>query len=228
VAFEFRGKTRSPRGRRAWTAVTTVTSAVIPLVLGIGLGDLLAGLPLGANGEFTGNFADIFTAYGVVLGLTLLALSALHGAAFLALKTTGPVRDRARALGVPLAGAAAALTLGLAVWKPGVLGTLAVVAVVVAALLLRAGREGWAFTASAVAMATTVAALFVHLHPDVLVSSTQSAYDLTVANAASGGYALKVMTVVAAVLTPVVLLYQGWTYHVFRARVSAPARQDSA
>src|SRR3954454_4336814 len=94
VSFEFRGKTRSARGRRAWTAVTTVTSAVIPLVLGIGLGDLVAGLPVGKNGEFTGNFADIFTAYGVVLGLTLVALSALHGAAFLALKTTGPVRDR--------------------------------------------------------------------------------------------------------------------------------------
>ena len=228
VAFEFRGKMRSEGRRRAWSAVTTVTSAVIPLVLGIGLGDLVAGLPVGPGGEYTGNFADIFTAYGVVTGLTLLALSALHGAAFLALKTTGPVRERSRAVGVPLAAVAAVATLALAVWKPGVLGTFAVIAVAAAALLLRAGREGWAFTASAVAVGTTVAGLFVHLHPDVLVSSTKSAYDLTVANAASGAYALKVMTVVAAVLLPVVLLYQGWTYHVFRARVSAPARQDSA
>src|SRR3954466_13288933 len=69
VAFEFRGKTRTARGRRAWTAVTTVTSGVIPLVLGIGLGDLVAGLPVGQGAEFTGNFADIFTAYGVLLGL---------------------------------------------------------------------------------------------------------------------------------------------------------------
>jgi cytochrome d ubiquinol oxidase subunit II len=228
VAFEFRGKTRSPGRRRAWTGVTTVTSAVIPLVLGIGLGDMLAGLPIGSDHDFTGTFADVFTAYGVLTGLALLALSALHGATFLALKTTGPVRERSRALGVPLAAAAAAATLGLVVWKPGVPGALAVVAVAAAALLLRAGREGWAFTASAVAMAATVAALFVHLHPDVLVSSTTSAYDLTAAGAASGSYALKVMTVVAVVLLPVVLLYQGWTYHVFRARVSTPARQDSA
>ena len=228
VAFEFHGKTRSPRRRRAWTGVTTVTSAVIPLVLGIGLGDLVAGLPVDGSGEFTGNFADIFTPYGVVLGVTLLALSALHGAAFLALKTTGPVRERSRALGLPLAGAAAALALALVVWKPGVLGGLAVVAVVAAAVLLRAGREGWAFTASAVAMATTVAGLFVHLHPNVLVSSTQAAYDLTITGAASGGYALKVMTVVAAIFVPVVLAYQGWTYHVFKARVGAPARHDSA
>jgi cytochrome d ubiquinol oxidase subunit II len=228
VAFEFRGKTRSPRGRRAWTAVTTVTSGVIPLVLGIGLGDLVAGLPVDSGGEFTGNFADIFTGYGVATGVTLLALAALHGSAFLALKTTGAVRSRSRALAVPLGAAAAALTIALAVWKPGVLGTLAAIAVVAAALLLRAGREGWAFTASAFAMAATVAALFVHLHPDVLVSSTNAAYNLTVAGAASGSYALKVMTVVAAVLTPVVLLYQGWTYHVFRERVSAPARHDSA
>jgi cytochrome bd ubiquinol oxidase subunit II len=228
VAFEFRGKMRSARRRRGWSMVTTVTSAIIPLVLGIGLGDMVAGLPIGQNAEFTGDFADVFTAYGVLTGLTLVALSALHGAAFLALKTTGPVRERSRALGVPLAEVAGVLTLALAVWKPGVLGTLAVLAVVVAALLLRAGREGWAFTASALAMGVTVAALFVHLHPDVLVSSTSAAYSLTVTGAASGSYALKVMTVVAAVLVPVVLLYQGWTYHVFRARVSAPPRQDSA
>jgi cytochrome d ubiquinol oxidase subunit II len=227
VAFEFRGKARTPRGRRAWTVVTTVTSGVIPLVLGIGLGDLVAGLPVGPGPDFTGDFADIFTAYGVATGLTLLALSALHGATFLALKTTGPVRERARALGVPLAEAAAVLTLVLVVWKPGVLGTLAVIAVVAAALLLRSGREGWAFTASAFAMAATVAALFVHLQPDVLVSSTKSTYDLTIANAASGSYALKVMTVAAAVFFPLVLAYQGWSYHVFRARVGAPAERAS-
>jgi cytochrome d ubiquinol oxidase subunit II len=96
---------------------------------------------------------------------------------------------------------------------------LAVAAVVIAAVLVRAGREGWAFAASAVAMAAAVSSLFVTLFPEVLVSSTDAAYSLTVAGAASGSYALKVMTVAAAIFVPLVLLYQAWTYRVFRARV---------
>ena len=99
------------------------------------------------------------------------------------------------------------------------LSALALVAVLAASALLRAGREGWAFTASAAAMAATVSSLFVDLFPNVLISSTDAAYSLTVSGAASGDYALKVMTVAAAVFVPLVLLYQGWTYRVFRARV---------
>jgi cytochrome d ubiquinol oxidase subunit II len=222
VGFEFRERVRSPGRRRVWMWAITGASALIPLVLGVGLGDLVAGLPLGADGEFTGTFADAFTAYGLWTGVTLLALCALHGAAFLALKTTGAVRDRARSLGVPLAAVAVVMTLGFAVWSPGVVSAVAVVAVAAAALTLRAGREGWAFTATAIAMGTAVASLFADLHPDVIVA-TDPAYTLTIAGAASGDYALKVMTIVAAVLLPLVLLYQGWTYHVFRARV----QQDS-
>src|SRR4051812_49268156 len=141
VAFEFRGKTRSPRRRAAWTAATTVASGLLPVLLGIGLGDLVAGLPVGPGPEYTGNFADLFTAYGIWTGLTLLALSALHGAAFLALKTTGGVRGRSRALGTWLGLAAAGAALVLVLWKPTLPGALAVVAAGVAGLLLRQGRE---------------------------------------------------------------------------------------
>jgi len=230
VSFEFRGKVRAPRWRRTWTWAATLGSAVIPLVLGIGLGDLIAGLPVDSSHEFTGSFADIFRPFGVALGVALLALCAMHGAAFLALKTDGPVRARARALATPLSVAAAAMTLVVAIWVPTVLGAVAVVAVIAAGALGRSGREGWAFAASAAAMAATVGAVFTDLYPDVLVSSTNPAYTLTVTGAASGSYALKVMTVAAAIFFPLVLLYQGWTYRVFRARVSAPAsrRQDAA
>ena len=230
VAFEFRGKRSGARWRRSWTWATTLGSAVIPLVLGIGLGDLVAGLPIGSDGEFTGGVVNMFTAYGVWVGLTLLGLSLLHGAAFLALKTTASVRLRARVLGVRLAIAVAAVVLVFAIWSLTVLSAVAVVAVVAAGVLLRSGREGWAFTATALAMAAAVGSLFVDLYPDVLVSSTNPAYSLTVSGAASGSYSLKVMTVAAGVFFPVVLLYQGWTYRVFRARVATPAsrRQDSA
>jgi cytochrome d ubiquinol oxidase subunit II len=225
VGFEFREKVRAPGARRAWMWAVTAASALVPLVLGVGLGDLVAGLPVGEGGEYTGGLIDVFTAFGLWTGVTLLTLCALHGAAFLALKTTGGVRERSRALATRLAAVAAVTALGLAVWSATPLSALAVVAVVGAALLLRAGREGWAFTATAIAMGATVGSLFADLYPNVLVSSTSDAYTLTIEGAASGSYALKVMTVVAAVLFPLVLLYQGWSYHVFRARVRA---QDSA
>jgi cytochrome d ubiquinol oxidase subunit II len=227
VGMEFGEKMQSAGRRRAWTWGITAASAVVPLVLGVGLGDLVAGLPVGDGGEYTGGLADAFTAYGVWTGLTLLVLCALHGAAFLALKTSGEVRRRARAVGLRLAVLAVIATLVFAIWSPSVTAALPVLAAVAAALLLRAGREGWSFTATAIAIGAAVASLFAGLHPNVLVSSTGAAYDLTIAGTASGSYALKVMTVVAAILVPLVLLYQGWTYHVFRARVQLP-RQDSA
>jgi cytochrome bd-type quinol oxidase subunit 2 len=227
VSFEFRDKVRAPRWQRVWTWATILGSAVVPLVLGIGLGDLVAGLPVNADQEFTGSFADIFTAYGVWTGITLLALCALHGATFLALKTDGPVRRRARELGLRLALPAGVAVLVFAVWSFTLLSALAFVAVGAAGLLLRRGREGWAFVASAAAMASAVASLFVDLYPNVLVSSTNPAYSLTVAGAASGSYALKVMTVAAVVFFPLVLLYQSWSYRVFRARVTS-ARHDVA
>lgn len=221
VGFEFREKLRSAGRRRAWTWAITGASALVPLVLGVGLGGMVAGLPLDADGEYTGGLTDAFTGYGVLTGVTLLALCALHGAAFLGLRTAGPVRARARALGARLALVALALTVAFAVWMPSVLGVVAVVAVTAAAAALWRGHEGWAFAATAAGMAAAVGSLFAGLHPNVLVSSTDAAYNLTVAEAAAGPYSLKVMTVVAAVLVPVVLLYQGWTYHVFRERISA-------
>ncbi len=223
VAFEFRGKLDGRRWQRGWTWATTLGSAAIPLVLGIGLGDLVAGLPIGSDQEFTGNFLDIFTPYGVWFGLTLLALSVLHGAAFLALKTEGAVRERSRALGGKLALAVAVVVLVFAIWSFTVLSALAFIAVLAAAALLRSGREGWSFTATALAMGAAVSSIFVDLYSNVMVSSTDAAYNLTVTGAASGSYALKVMTVAAVVLFPVVLLYQGYTYRVFRARVAPPA-----
>jgi len=180
---------------------------------------MVAGFPIDADGEYTGGFVDIFTAYGVWTGLTLLSLSALHGATFLALKTEGPVRERSRSVGVRIWVATLVASIVFAAWKPSALSILAAVAVLAAGALLRAGREGWAFTATAAAMAATLSSLFVDLFPNVLISSTDAAYNLTVSGAASGSYALKVMTVAAAIFLPLVLLYQGWTYRVFRARV---------
>jgi cytochrome d ubiquinol oxidase subunit II len=233
VAFEYRGKSDNRRWQRTWRWCTTIGSLLIPLLLGIGLGDLLVGLPINSNHDFTGNFFDLLTPYAIWTGLTLLALSLLHGATFLKLKTTDQVRRRARRAAGPLGWTATALVVGFVIWTRVVAGgrdvpepvqILSVIAVIFAArLAVSEQHDGWAFTASAVAIAATVGSIFIDLFPNVMVSSTNTAFNLTVNNSASGSYALKVMTVAAAIFFPIVLLYQGWSFHVFRARVAAPA-----
>lgn len=232
VSFEFRGRMEATRWRQTWSWSLTIGSALCPLLLGVALGNLLAGMPVDSSEEFTGTVADTVTGYGLLVGFTLLALCVLHGATFLALRTEGDVRRRAHRAAAVAHVPAAVLLLGLAVWTPSVSDApalrgvvppvLAVVAVLAAAVLLRAHREGWAFTATAVGIALTVVTLFANLYPNVLVSSTSASDSLTVLSTASGQYALQVMTVVALVLLPVVLIYQGWSYVVFRRRVSGP------
>ncbi len=235
VAFEFRGKSEDLRWRGTWTLCTTLGSLLIPLLIGVGLGDLLVGLPINSSHDYTGNFFDLLTPYGLWTGLTLLGLCLLHGATFLMLKTTDEVRERARAISRPLGWIALVLVLGFVIWTrvvvghtqvPGPVEVLAVIAVIFAARLARSEQhEGLAFAASATAIAATVGSIFIDLYPSVMVSSTSSAFNLTVNNAASGHYALAVMTIVTVICFPVVLLYQGWTFHVFRARVQAPPAQ---
>jgi cytochrome bd ubiquinol oxidase subunit II len=232
VSFEFRGKVDSDRWRRTWSGTLTIGSALAPFLIGVALGDLLAGLPVGSDQEFTGSFWSLLTPYGLWTGVTLLMLCLLHGATFLGLKTTAQVRDRAHLIARRLAWVAAAVVVAYVGWtfvlsdNRGVLAVvllaLAVVAVIVAAVTVGRGRDGRAFATTSVAIAATVAGFFASLYPNVLVSSTDSAYNLTVGNTAAGSYALTVMTVVAAIFFPLVLAYQIWGYVVFRRRVSAP------
>jgi cytochrome d ubiquinol oxidase subunit II len=229
VSFEFRGKVQSDRWRRTWTGSLAGGSLVAPLVVGIALGDLVAGLPIGSNQEYTGNFWNLFTPYGVWTGLTLVALCLVHGATFLALRTVGDLRQRSHRVGLVLVWPALGAVLVFGAWTlvvgqngigAYVLLGLAVLALVAAGVCLLRGREAPAFTATAVGIAATVGSLFAGLYPDVLVSSTDPRFSLTVAGTASGDYALKVMTVVAVVFLPLVLAYQAYCYVVFRHRVA--------
>ena len=232
VSFEWRARVDTNRWRGRWSWALTAGSAVAPLLLGVALGDLLAGLPIAASNAFAGSFWDLLTPYGLWLGLTLLALCLLHGATFLGLKSGGVVRERSQRLAGRLSWPSLVLVVVYAVWTVSISGgglwqVLAVAVPVVAAagagMLIRAGQEGGSFTATAVAVGGTVAALFANLYPNVIVSSTTTANNLTVAGTASGDHALKVITVVAAVMFPVVLLYQGWSYWVFRVRIQTPS-----
>ena len=231
VSLEFREKSENPRWRSAWRVALTGGCLLIPLLLGVGLGDLLNGLPIDSSHEYTGNFFDLLTPYGLWTGVTLVSLCLLHGATFLKLRTTDRVRERARNLGRPLGWVAIALVVGWVIWTRSVAGgpdvpqpveILAVSAVAFAARLAMTDHDGLSFSASAIAIAATVGSIFIDLYPNVMVSSTSATYNLTVNNVASGHYALVVMTIVAVVFFPLVLLYQGWSFHVFKARLKAP------
>jgi cytochrome d ubiquinol oxidase subunit II len=228
VSFEFRGKQDAPRWRRTWDATLTTGSFLVPLLAGIALGNLLAGVPIDKDQEFTGSLVDLLDPYAVFLGISLLLLCALHGLAFMALKTDGELEQRARRLGGRLAPVVAIVVLVLVVWTHGVadrgvlpnlLQFIAIIAAAAAAWLLHERAAGWSFLATTVTIASTILSIFSDLYPRLMVSSTNTNYDLTVSNSASGSYALKVMTIVTVILLPTVLVYQGWTYHVFRARV---------
>jgi cytochrome d ubiquinol oxidase subunit II len=201
------------------------------LLIGVALGDLLHGLPINQSHDFTGSFFDLLTGYGLMTGVTLLTLSLLHGATFLALRTTDEIRDRARAAARRIGLVAILVQLAWVVWTLVVIGggtvpqptqILSVIAVIFAQRLAGTDSDGWAFVSSGVAIAATVGEIFIALYPNVMVSSTNHAFNLTVNNAASGHYSLAVMTVAAVLLLPIVLLYQGWSFHVFRRRVTAP------
>jgi len=227
TALEFGDKVQQPRWRISWRWALILGSGAAPLLIGVGLGDLLHGLPINAQHNFTGDFFDLLTPYGLWTGVTLLVLSALHGATFLSLRTTGAVHARSRAAARWLSWAAAAAVIGFVIWTRSEVGksfsvplpALAVVAVLAALWLAHSAQDGWSFIASAVTIAACLICLFSGLYPDVMVSSTSAAYNLTAANTASGGYALKVMTVTAVLFTPLVLAYQGWSFHVFRGRL---------
>jgi len=233
VSFEWREKRDGHAWRTTWLWANTIGSVGAPFLWGVALANLLHGVPLNSSQVFTGDFFDLFNAYTILAGLATVLLFAFHGATFLTLRTSGELCEgaaaAARRLSVPalVAGVAfLAATVAVAVDTnsrdlfpvilPAAFGVVALLAAFACAL---AARSGWAFVATALATLLWVATIFTGLYPRVLVSSTGFANSLTIDNTASGHYALQVITVVAAICTPLILLYQGWTYHVFRARL---------
>jgi cytochrome d ubiquinol oxidase subunit II len=235
VAFEYRSKYGKAQWRQRWD-LAIVTASLIPALLwGVAFANIVRGVPIekSADGhlEYVGGFFNLLNPYALLGGVVTLTVFLTHGAVFLALKTDGGIRERARALAIRLGLVAAVAAVAFLAWTnvslPEFNGLVFGLSLLVAALWL-AGlfavlkvREGWAFIFSAGTIATFVATLFYALYPRVMPSSISPEFDLTITNASSTPYTLKVMTVVAVVMTPLVLIYQGWTYWVFRKRVSA-------
>jgi cytochrome bd ubiquinol oxidase subunit II len=233
VSFEWRDKRDSPGWRRFWLWANAIGSTGIPLVWGIALANLIHGVPLDSNGDYDGNLVDLFDPYTLFAGIAFVLLFAFHGANYLGLRTSGGLEKRvgvaARRLSLPATAVGAAFliwTIFVAIDRndkdvfpvivPAVLG----VAVLGFALLFAfAGRSGLAFAMTAIGAVLAVATLFTGLYPRVIVSSPNFSNSLDVSGAASAHYTLAVLTVVALITLPIVLLYQSWSYYVFRARV---------
>jgi len=226
VALEYRHKSEDPTWRRRWDIAIVFGSALPALLWGVAFANIVHGVPLNKDHEFTGNLLTLLHPYALLGGLVTLTLFGLHGALFLALKTDGEVRAAARRFASRL-GVVAVVVAGVFLLITQVdSGRVAtdITAALAAVVLLAAlwanakGREGWAFAATGAVLLLAVGTLFGDLWPDVLPSTTSAAYSLTISNASSSHYTLTVMTWVALLFTPAVLAYQDWTYRVFRHR----------
>ena len=233
VSFEWREKSEDPRWRTMWQWANTVGSVGVAFVWGVALANFVNGVPLNADNDYAGNFWDLFSPYTVFAGLAVVLLFAFHGASYLTLRTTGGLCERAAQAARRLAVPAAVAVSGLLAWTvvvavdnndkdvfPPVLpAALGIGALVLAVAFVFMQRSGWAFVMTGLGVLAVVATIFTGLYPRVLVSNPEFGNSLTISNAASAHYTLEVMTIVALICTPIVLLYQGWTYHVFRARI---------
>lgn len=229
VAFEYRGKVDTVTWRRRWDLAIAFGSWVPAVLWGVAFANIVAGVPIDVDGNFTGTLFTLLNPFGLLGGVTTASLFLLHGAHFVALKTEGDIQERAEALARRIAPVTIVAGATFLIWNQLERGEpwtwlpvgLAAVALLAAVGANRAGRDGWAFLATGVAIAAAVVALFGGLYPDVLPSSTDPAFNLTVDNASSTPYTLRVMTWVAVIMTPVVLAYQAWSYWVFRQRIGS-------
>lgn len=236
VSFEYRHQRPESQWKQWFDRMIIVGSAVPALLWGVAFANIVQGVPLDEGNNYTGSLLDLLNPYALLGGLTTLLLFFTHGVVFVSLKTEGDLRQRARRLAARagfvtiVVAAAFLLWTGLAfgsVWF-WILAAVAAVALIAGWLANARGAEGVAFTFLAVTIAAAVFALFASLFPDVMPASNDPANSLTIANASSSTYTLTVMSWVALVFLPLVLAYQGWTYWVFRKRVTRASIEAAA
>lgn len=232
VAFEFRSKDENPRWRSWWDSMIFVGSLVPALLWGVAMANLLRGVPIDASMTYVGGFFNLLNPFALLWGLTFALVFTLHGAIFLTLKTGDQISKRARAaakalwipavvllvlaLGVGYSATDMAARLGVVLV---VVPLIAVVALLLVSWFLYRERAGLAFVLTGMTIAFTTITLFMGLYPRVMVSSLSPDWSLTIYNASSSPYTLKVMSIVALILVPIVLAYQAWSYWIFRQRL---------
>jgi cytochrome d ubiquinol oxidase subunit II len=233
VGFEFRGKRADAQWKRACDTAIFVGSAVPALLWGVALTNIVQGVPIDANRQFTGTLFTLLNPHALLGGLVSLLVFTLHGAVFLTLRTDGDLKERARRIAERLWLPTAIVTLAFAAWGytqtdilrrygivPGTLPFLTMAAFVASHILVRLRRDAWAFATTAFTIVAGAAVAFEGLFPRVLPSTLDAAWDLTIYNAASSPLTLTIMLIVVVAFLPGVLAYQAWSYWVFRHRVT--------
>ena len=233
IAFEYRSKDSNPKWRRTFDWMIAIGSFLPSLLLGTAFANLARGLPIDQTMTYTGNLFTLLNPYGLIGGLTTVAVFLLHGANFLTLKLEGELHERARAAGKRLYAGAAVMVSLLAIStyfytdittkigiNPGVIPIASLVILLGTILFINRGMEGWAFVSTSLHILLTQMAFFILMFPRLMISSTNPAFNLTIYNSSSSQYTLGVMSVVALIFIPIVLAYQGWTYYIFRKRIT--------
>jgi len=233
AGIEYRSKVADQRWRKTGDWFIFLGSLLPALLWGVAITNIVRGVPIDASMNFTGTLLTLLNPYALLGGLLSTSVFVLHGALFLTLRTAGEIQDRARRVAarmwLPVGVLGAAFTLwGLSQTDvfdryglvPGTLPLIAIAAFISIIVFVRLRNDAWAFAAGGLTIVMGTAFAFAGLFPRVMVSSLGPAYDLTVYNASSSAYTLTAMTIVAAFFLPIVLLYQGWSYWVFRKRVT--------
>ena len=236
VSFEFRSKNTSPKWRSAWDWAIFSGSLVASLLLGVAFANLAKGVPVDATQTYTGTLWTLLNPYGLIGGLAAIAAFALSGAIFLGLKTSGELAERAQATTRKLWPATAVILFALLVATffytdlldhAGIAVSAVPIASFLALLLVRyllqRKQHGWAFTLMGLTIALAVASCFSIMYPRLMISTTDPAYSLTIYTAASSSYTLRVMSFVALIFLPIILVYQAWSYWIFRKRLETKA-----
>ncbi|GAA3643469.1 cytochrome d ubiquinol oxidase subunit II [Microbacterium awajiense] len=242
VSFEYRHQKDDLKWKSRFDWMIVIGSAVPALLWGVAVANIVQGVPINADHEFTGSLLTLLNPYGLLGGLTTLLLFFTHGVYFVALKTDGQVHQDARRLArrsglltIVVAAAFLVWTIFIAarygapllVWVIA-LAALAAIFLVLSWVFNLRDREGWAFGFGAATVMAAVLTLWTALFPNVMPSTTDPAYSLTIENASSTDLTLQIMSWAALVFLPLVLAYQGWTYWVFRKRVSRSRIEKAA
>lgn len=233
VAFEFRSKKESPRWRNTWDWLLFAGSLIPAFLWGVAIANLIHGVPIDAEMNYIGGFFDLLNPYTIIGGLASVSLFTLHGAIFLNLKTTNELRDKSKQFAIRLWLPTVILIFAFVIYgyfatdmftrlgvNPGIVPLLAGVALLISGWFVRKERSGWAFIMTGLTIALSTITIFIGLYPRVMVSSLNEAWSLTIYTASSSEYTLTVMSIIALIFFPIVLVYQSWTYWVFRKRIS--------
>jgi cytochrome d ubiquinol oxidase subunit II len=230
VSIDWRGKIDDTKWR-GWADFGIAAGSWLPGVLwGVAFAVLVRGLPVDAAGHVHLSITDVLNAYTVLGGVATAGLFLFYGAVFIALKTSGAIRDDAHRFAVWLSLPVTGLVAGFGLWTQLahgkdwtwlVLGVAVVAQLAAVALVWRRASDGWAFACTASVVAAVVVLLFGALYPNLVPSTLNPQWSVTIYNASSTPYTLKIMTWVTAIMAPLTVVYQAWTYWIFRQRISA-------